>query len=47
MRQKIAAGLQVAGIAAGVAAGWTVSVGLGLAVACVGMVLLGVSMERG
>lgn len=47
MRQKIAAGLQVVGIVAGIAAGWTVSVGAGLGVACVGLVLLGVAVERG
>jgi hypothetical protein len=47
MRQKIAAALQVVGIAAGVAAGWTVSAGLGLAVACVGLVVLGLAVERG
>ena len=47
MRQKLAACLQVAGIAAGVAAGLTISVGLGLAVLCVGLLVLGVAVERG
>ena len=45
MREKVAAGLQVAGIVAGVAAGLTVSVGLGLAVAAAGLLALGVAME--
>lgn len=45
-RQVVAAVLQVAGIAAGVAAGWTVAAGLGLAVACVGLIVLGVAVER-
>ena len=47
MRQNLAAVLQVAGIGAGVAAGWTVSAGLGLAVAWVGLVLFGHAVERG
>lgn len=47
MREKIAAALQVAGITAGIAAGLTVSLGLGLAVACVGLVVLGLAVERG
>jgi hypothetical protein len=45
MRQKVAAVLQVAGIAAGVAAGLTVSIGLALAVAAVGLLALGVALE--
>jgi hypothetical protein len=47
MREKVAAALQVAGIAAGVAAGLTVSAGVGLAVAAVGLVAFGVAVERG
>lgn len=47
MRQKVAAGLQIAGICAGVGAGLTVSVGLALTVAAVGLVLFGLAVERG
>lgn len=47
MRQQIAAVLQVIGIAVGAAAGFTVSLGLGLAVLAVGMVAFGVALERG
>lgn len=47
MRERVAAVLQAVGIAAGVAAGFTVSVTAGLGVACVGCVLLGVALERG
>lgn len=46
MRDNVAAGLQVAGIICGVLAGLTVSVGVGLAVACVGLVAFGVAVER-
>lgn len=45
MRQKIAAVLQLAGLAFGVAAGLTVSIGLGFAVAAVGFLALGVALE--
>lgn len=47
MRQKVAAGLQIAGIVAAVAAALTVSVGLALAVLAAGLILLGVAVERG
>lgn len=47
MRQQIAAVLQVAGIAFGTAAGFTVSVGLGLAVLSVGLVAFGIALEMG
>lgn len=47
MRENVAAVLQVAGICFGVAAGATVSVGLGLAVAAVGCILFGLAVERG
>ena len=46
MRDVVASALQVLGIAAGTAAGFTVSVGLGLAVAAVGLIVLGVAVER-
>lgn len=46
MREKVATALQVAGIICGVLAGLTVSLGLGLAVACVGLILLGLAAER-
>lgn len=45
MRQTVAVVLQVAGVAAGVAAGCTVSLGLGLTVAAVGLVAFGLAME--
>lgn len=47
MRQVIAAVLQAAGLVLGTAAGFTVSVGLGLAVAAAGLVAFGVAVERG
>lgn len=47
MREKLATILQASGVASGVAAGFTVSAGLGLAVACVGLVLFGLAVERG
>lgn len=47
MREHVATALQVAGIGCGVAAGLTVALWLGLAVACVGLVLLGLALERG
>lgn len=46
MRQKVAAGLQITGLLTGVAAGLTVSLGLGLAVASVGLILFGIATER-
>lgn len=46
MRQKVAAVLEVAGIGAGVAAGFAVSVALGLLAACVGLLVIGVAVER-
>lgn len=45
MRQQIAALLQIAGITFGAAAGFTVSVGLGLAVLAVGLLGMGVALE--
>ena len=45
MRQNVATALQVAGIGCGVAAGLTVALWLGLAIACVGLVALGVAVE--
>lgn len=47
MRQQIAAALQVAGLAVLSAAGFSVSVALGLAVAGAGLVAFGVAVERG
>lgn len=47
MRQQIAAVLQASGIAVGAAAGFTVSLGLGLAVLAAGLVAFGVAVERG
>lgn len=47
MRQVIAAVLQSAGVLAGIAAGFTVSVTCGLAVAAAGLLVLGVAVERG
>lgn len=46
-RQTIATILEGSGVAAGVAAGSTVSLGLGLAVLCVGLILFGLAVERG
>lgn len=47
MRQKVAAGLQITGLVSGVAAGLTVSAGLGLVVAAVGLIVFGLAVERG
>lgn len=47
MREKVAASLQAAGFLSGVAAGFTVSAGLGLMIAAVGLVLFGLAVERG
>lgn len=47
MREKIATILEAAGVAAGTAAGLTVSAGLGLAVLALGLILFGLAVERG
>jgi hypothetical protein len=47
VRERVAAILQAVGIAAGVAAGFTVSVTAGLGVACLGCLALGIALERG
>lgn len=47
MRQKVALLLQILGVAAGVAAGFTVSPTAGLAVLCLGLLLFGLAVERG
>lgn len=47
MRERVATVLQAAGVSAGVAAGFTVSATLGLAVLCVGLILFGLAVERG
>lgn len=47
MREKAAAAIQLSGLAACVGAGLTVSIGLGLAVAGIGLILFGVAVERG
>lgn len=47
MQETVAAVLQVCGLICGILAGLTVSLGLGLAVACVGLVVFGVAVERG
>lgn len=47
MRQQIAAALQVAGISILAAAGFSVSVALGLAVTGTGLVAFGLAVERG
>lgn len=47
MRQKLATALEACGVLCGVGAGLTVSVGLGLAVAAVGLILFGLAVERG
>lgn len=46
MREIVATTLQAAGVACGAAAGFTVSVGLGLAVMAVGLVAFGLAVER-
>lgn len=46
MRQIVAAVLQVVGIAAGVAAGFTVNATVGLGVCCTGLLALGLAVER-
>lgn len=47
MREKIATVLEACGIVALASAGFTVSTGLGLAVAGLGMVAFGLAVERG
>lgn len=47
MRKQIAAALEIAGITACAAAGFVVSTALGLAIAGVGCIVLGLSIERG
>lgn len=46
MRDRIATALEAVGVGCGVAAGFTVSATVGLAVACVGLVLFGLAVER-
>ena len=46
MRQHVATALQVTGLACGVAAGALVAIWLGLVVAAVGLVVMGVALER-
>lgn len=46
MIDRVAAALQVTGVAALTAAGWMISAPLGLAVAGAGLVLFGISVER-
>lgn len=46
MRERVATVLEATGVVCGVAAGFTVSVTVGLAVACVGLVLFGLAVER-
>lgn len=44
--ERIAAGLQVAGMVCGIAAGFVVDTALGLLSACVALVVVGVALER-
>lgn len=46
MREHLATALEAAGVACGVIAGFTVSATVGLATACVGLVLFGLAVER-
>lgn len=46
MRQNVATALEALGVVAASAAGLTVSLGLGLAVAGLGLVLFGLALER-
>lgn len=46
MRQNVATALQVAGIACGVAGGMLISLVVGLFLACVGLLSLGIALER-
>lgn len=46
MREKVATVLEGAGVLAGAAAGFTVSVTAGLAVLCVGLIVFGLAVER-
>ena len=46
MRQKVATALQVGGIGCGIAAGMLFSLIVGLIVACVFLIGLGIALER-
>lgn len=45
-RERVAALVQVAGLLCGIAAGFVVNVALGLLVACVVFLVLGIALER-
>lgn len=45
-RERLAAAVQMAGLSAGVAAGFVVDEALGLLSACVSLLLVGLALER-